>query len=51
MNLPPRAQKCCSIKSASQHILLVLVAGTLYPSLIPFSLSWTIELKLAIHYM
>lgn len=32
MNLPPRAQKCCSIKSTSQHTLLVRAAGTLYPS-------------------
>lgn len=47
----PRAQNCCSINSISQHILLVLVAGTLYPSLIPSSLWWTIELELAIHYM
>lgn len=26
MNLPPRAQKCCTIKSTSQHALPVLVA-------------------------
>lgn len=35
MNLPPRALKCCYSKSTSWHILLVLVARTLYPLLDP----------------
>lgn len=51
MDLPPRALKCCSIKSTSRHILLAVVAGILPPSPIPSSLSWTIEPKLAIHYV
>lgn len=35
INLPPRALKCCFIKSTSWHVLLVLVVRTLYPLLDP----------------